>query len=142
MKSSSFGLKLIGLLAILALSAGAIAVAGAAAEAPPAEESAASSEGALPASEASPLAEESCESGNFCVWTQAEFQGVRSEQRCTFGAHSFEHKKFSAKNRCPNRRTVLHEPSEAYVKCMEPGTNQANPNGFFEVVVGNVGESC
>lgn len=91
----------------------------------------------------SPPSGEHCESGSVCVWKRTDYEGERTEFRCTFGVHSFGGEaQYSAKNRCPERRSILTERAEAHYVCMNPGTNEERPGKFYEVVIGNVGEDC
>ena len=125
--------KLIGLVAALAALGCFVAAASATAGGTPP----ASNQGVLPPSG------EHCESGSVCVWKRTDYEGERTEFRCTFGVHSFGGEaQYSAKNRCPERRSILTERAEAHYVCMNPGTNEERPGKFYEVVIGNVGEDC
>ena len=81
------------------------------------------------------FAEESCPAGSFCVWTGANFQGVRGQTACSAsGNHVLAGTKFSAKNRCASKGVGLKRNGEA-VGCVGAGQNAPNPVGFNEILV-------
>jgi len=90
------------------------------------------------------LALESCNTGNECVWDQTFYQGTRTEVNCIGGEHGLT-TKWSAKNRCANKKVVLiwHE-GEIFTEkaCMNPGGNRPEPGHFNAIIVGAEGSRC
>jgi len=120
-------------------------------EAPPAsEEAPPASEEAPPASEeaasASPggaftILDESCNSGHACAWTFVHFGGVKGESLCTGGPHPLAGLKYSAKNRCANKKIFLRLQGTTVQTCANPGGDRTTTE-FDEIYVGAEGSRC
>jgi hypothetical protein len=106
-------------------------------EAPPASEEAASAspEGAFT------ILDESCSSGHACAWTFVHFWEVKGESLCTGGPHPLGGLKYSAKNRCANKKIFLRLQGTTVQICANPGGDRTTTE-FDEIYVGTEGSRC
>jgi hypothetical protein len=103
---------------------------------------AASAEEPVEAAPSIALAEESCPDGNVCAWPETGFQGPRGDSLCTGGTHGLNGQKLSVKNRCANKKAVLHWNGVSIVGCLNPGEQSASTLDFNEIEIGVEGSRC
>jgi len=126
-------------------------VAAAADDAPPTAENApsVSEEAPSAAEEVTPESEEgsftilddSCSSGYVCAWNFVHFEKVKGKSLCTGGPHPLAGYKYSAKNRCANKKAFLKIKGTTIQTCTNPGGDRPLTE-FNEVWIGAEGSRC
>lgn len=143
-------LKFLALASLTLLCCSVAAIASAAEEAPPVGEVVApEGEASLPETEAPPageeeasaLLDESCSGGNVCSWTFVHFWEVKNNSLCTGGPHPLAGLKYSAKNRCANKKAFLKLQGTTHQVCMNPNGDRTTTE-FDEVYIGAEGSRC